>query len=263
MMRLSFVAMTGVSAYTSFNSPSAPGNWNFATETPVFGADVIHQLPDINVRYHYPTPDAAKVLASVEDQMSFDSRMQALSHEQAYDHALLESLKTSFLKKGAEDVAFGAMSAVAVNGKPYDTHEDTFEMMLGLTHSPRPHPSIIAVSSPSSCRKTYDGCPTGFAAGPGGCIGNAGVCGSGPFDLSALDLSGKMRFEAQCGVSFPCSSGVADYSKQCPVGFVHTSGAMCVPSASYSGPCQGEQNFSQYNAKMMAAWEQMCGAYFA
>jgi hypothetical protein len=58
MRSSTFVACvaTGASAlkYSGLNAPSLPGNWNFPGEG-TFGADVAKSLPDINIRYHYPT----------------------------------------------------------------------------------------------------------------------------------------------------------------------------------------------------------------
>ena len=142
------VIVGGVSAYTSVNSPSAPGNWNFPTEASVFGAQEVKNLPDINVRFHYPAQDAGKFLADAEDSMNFQSRLAALKNEQQYDAQLL---KASFLKKGGEDAAYSAMSNVAAQSVP--SYDAGFEMLLGLAHSPRPHVHAGGACVGASCRQ--------------------------------------------------------------------------------------------------------------
>merc|ERR1712205_56178 len=111
-----------------------------------------------------------------------------------------------------------------------------------MSHAPRPHVHS-AVASVSACRPNLSA--TSFS-------GSTSRCGSGDFDLSGLDSAGKLRFAEQCGASFPCATGAVDYSG-CPVGFAK-SGSKCIPTAAYDG-ARGPQDFSQYNAKMLASWE--------
>lgn len=219
-----FQALAFVNAYTSYNSETAPGNWNFGNgPNAVFSAQEVKNLPDINVKYHYPATNMA-AFASLVGQ-------------------------TSFLKKGEGEI-MESLSAVKAGSASVGNYDGAFEMLLGMSHSPRPtaHASAAAVAS---CRRNY--ALNTFT-------GSTSRCGSGDFDLSGLDTAGKLRFAEQCGAEFPCATGSVSYSG-CPAGFVKN-GSTCSPSAAYTGPC-GAQDFSQFNAAMSAAWEKACGAYFA
>lgn len=55
---------------------------------------------------------------------------------------------------------------------------------------------------------------------------------------------------------------VQDYSDRCPVGWRSVGQTSCSPTAGYSGPCQSTVNFAQYNAKMLGAFSNECGAYW-
>jgi CPW-WPC domain-containing protein len=59
--------------------------------------------------------------------------------------------------------------------------------------------------------------------------------------------------------SIKTPSGARDYSASCPIGFRHTGGTTC-EAASYAGPCQGAFDFNQWNAAMLARFEEQCGA---
>ncbi|CAD7975007.1 unnamed protein product, partial [Amoebophrya sp. A120] len=116
-----------------------------------------------------------------------------------------------------------------------------------------------------SCPKDYRSCPIGFSVAQNGtCMASTyrGSCSKGPYSFQAMNLEAKMRAEEQCGFSWPCASGVRSYSATCPVGFAPAGIHKCKPSPSYAGPCTDVQNFTGFNAKMLALWEHRCGAYW-
>jgi CPW-WPC domain-containing protein len=263
-MRVFLASVSGVAAFTSFNSPLAPGNWNLPTETPAFGAELVKTLPDIGVRYHYPHVDPASILASVEDEMAMQSRLSAVSHELAFDRDALMALAghTSFVK-GPEDAIYGAASGVAVEAPQGSPIDSASELMLGLSHAPHPQKKA-GVHVAGSCPKDYGVCPQGWSASAGGCEATSysGPCAARTMNFSAMPLAAKIRFENQCGAPFPCSAGARDYSARCPAGWSNSGGSSCTPPSDYTGSC-GAAEFSGYNAAMLAKWEQLCGAYWA
>eukprot|EP00391_Amoebophrya_sp_Ameob2_P005806 CAMPEP_0178991714 /NCGR_PEP_ID=MMETSP0795-20121207/5692_1 /TAXON_ID=88552 /ORGANISM="Amoebophrya sp., Strain Ameob2" /LENGTH=265 /DNA_ID=CAMNT_0020683475 /DNA_START=175 /DNA_END=972 /DNA_ORIENTATION=- len=253
-----------VAGFTAFNSPNAPGNYGLPAETPGFTGEIARGLPEVNVRYKYPVTDASSVLSAVQGKLAMDARIAADASEISHDQSVLSLLApSSFLRKGGEDALLTSMSSMGTGPQPDTSGISAFrEMMLGMSHSPRPHLQP-ANAATTACPKSYSGCPSGFADQNGACVATSysGPCGKGPFNFGAMSVEGKMRFEGQCGAVFPCSSGARSYTSACPAGF-RSAGSMCEPTASYSGPC-GAQSFAGYNAAMLKAWESKCGAYFA
>ena len=264
MLRITACSVVGVSAFTSFNSPLAPGNWNLPTEQPAFGADLVKTLPDINVRFHYPHVDPTTLLAAAEDDMAIQQRLSALGHEMQFDREALQNLAghSSFMR-GPEDAVYNAANGVAVESTSASA-DSASEMMLGLSHAPHPTAHATSVASASGCARDYNSCPAGFASSPNGCtaLSYSGICSAKNIDVSKMSLSSKIRFASQCGAPFPCASGPRNYAARCPQGWSNTNGSVCEAPADYSGACPS-QDFSGFNAAMMAKWEQMCGAYWA
>ena len=254
--------VAGVEAFTSFNSPLAAGNWNFPTESPAFGADLVKTLPDINVRYHYPHVDPSSILASAEDQIALQQRISDLSHEIAYDREALQALAvhSSFI---ADDAVYSAMNQVAVEPVSSSSGNGAEELMLGLSHAPHPMKASASVAA-TGCPRDFNSCPVGFTAGVSGCSATSysGPCAASTVDLGKMSLAAKVRFSNQCGAAFPCVSGTRNYSQKCPQGWSNSSGSICTPPADYTGACQ-QTDFSGYNAAMLSNWEQLCGAYWA
>ena len=196
-------------AYTGSNSAYMPGNWNLPQAGPLgntFGADVAKTLPEINVRYMYPAHSAQALAASVEDGMALDSRIATAAQELASDKAFISALApSSFLRKGDQEI-MAALNTVKM-GPSGATGMDGFaEMMLGMSHSPRPtfHGAAAAATT---CNKSYSGCPTGFAASGSGCSATAAYSGpcSGTYNFSTFSPAMKQRFEEQCGASWSCA----------------------------------------------------------
>ena len=253
----------GVSAFTSFNSPLAAGNWNFPTNDPAFGAELVKTLPDINVRFHFPHTDPTSILAAAEDEMAVQHRISDLQHEMSFDREALMNLAghSSFMR-GPEDAVYNAANGVAVESTSAST-DSASEMMLGLSHAPHPTTASVAAAA-TGCARDYNSCPAGFSASSSGCskTSYSGACSANNLALSNMSLSSKIRFANQCGAPFPCATGARNYSTKCPQGWSNSSGSSCEPPADYTGACQA-QDFSGYNAAMLAKWEQLCSAYWA
>jgi hypothetical protein len=115
--------LTSATAYTSYNSPDTPGNWNLPSDSG-FGADLgAHTLPEINIRYKYPNTDASDLLAAAQNEESAAHRLAAV--------------RGSFIQTRGQADIDNALNQIALTDASDSPNMDSF--MLGLQHSARPH----------------------------------------------------------------------------------------------------------------------------
>lgn len=268
----------GANAYTSYNQPMAPGNENFAADpaTGGFQPELEKGLSSatINVKYRHPMAkmDMGKVLAEAEEDAAFDAALQDAYLQFASDASDVKAAagglrRYSFLK---QDPFASAMSGVKVgpssDSSPY---EGISELFSGMKFSARPaHRNSAALIDPaafetvSSCDRDMSGCPNGFSSEGGACVATAsyrGPCAGEAHDFASMSDAAKNRWQSQCEAFFPCKSCTRDYSTACPAGWSQGSDGSCSPGAGYTGSC-GTTNFAEYNAAMLKAWSDNCGA---
>lgn len=263
-------------AYTSYNQPMAPGNENFRSMNAGFQPELEKGLPVINVKYRHPVSkmDMSKVLAEAEEDAAFDAALQDAYLQFASDSSDVKSAagglrKFSFLR----DPFSAAMSGLKVGPSGGDPTEGISELFQGMKFSARPaHRNQAGLIDPaafetvSSCDRDTAACPAGFASEGGACVATSayrGPCAAEAHDFSAMSAAAKSRWQSQCEAFFPCKSCTRDYSQSCPMGWsTGADGSSCTPGASYTGSC-GATNFAEYNAAMLKAWSDNCGAQWS
>ncbi|CAD7965979.1 unnamed protein product [Amoebophrya sp. A25] len=181
--------------------------------------------------------------------------------------------RASYLRS-ADEMLVDSMTSVSMPPPERQRNDGMREMVLGMTHSPRPHTGSKVSAVVKACAKDFDSCPAGFTATStsgettrgSSCIATAayrGPCRGGPYAFGKMDLAAKMRFEQQCQAKFPCTFAARDYSQPCPLGFESTPDNQCRPTAAYEGPCtRGPFSFRGYNAKMKVNFENRCEAFW-
>jgi CPW-WPC domain-containing protein len=264
-------AAGAVSAYTSNNSPMAPGNENLPTGAGGFQLETEKGLPVVNIKYRFNShsQDAGSVLAQSEADVAFNRRLQDAYSELAEDSfALANAYKSSFVLRSAQDEILNAQASYPVNA--VSVTDDISEIVKGIG-APPPRNAVSSLYDPasteveSSCDRDYTAkCPLGFASSGTSCAPTTyqGPCSGESYDFSSWPVKSKVRFSSQCGAFFPCRTCTRDYSKTCPNGFQSTGGSKCGSTATYTGPCTGEADFSSFNSAMLAQWSQNCGAYW-
>ena len=120
-----------------------------------------------------------------------------------------------------------------------------FPHQNSVVHTPRTRPDHMAGSASSLYDKM-------FGTSPPRAVGM----------VPAMSNPSMRLFQKDIGAPVPCASGARNYSAKCPQGWTNSNGSICEPPADYTGACQ-TQDFSGYNAAMLAKWEQLCNAYWA
>ena len=89
-----------------------------------------------------------------------------------------------------------------------------------------------------------------------------GPCTGEARSFSGLSASAKARWSALCLANWPCATCTRDFADPCPAGWSVTSGSVCAPPASYSGPCGASVDFAGFSPAMLARWSSDCGAFW-
>jgi len=209
--------------------------------------------------------------------------VQWLIHKKDMSHSgilLLLSLCGSAAGAPGAAASIGEMmSSLPVQVAP-DTQSlgNAREIIKGLEKMPPPGAVLVeridpVVAGEDSCvRDSEDSCPEGWVnVGPikGGsteyCHAGSqyhGPCADELQAFAEMSSTAKKRWSKGCQAFFPCKSCKFDYQSACPETWSSVgSGSKCTPTA-HSGPCRGDANFDGYNAAMLEAWSDKCGAHW-